>query len=103
MPMEAKFISTMCNYRAGWHNPGANQNLKPTWFTAANEIPYTDEEFFWSRKPAALKLKKGWNTILIKVPKPITGQNWMFAFIPVKQKNGNWVSDAAITLKATEN
>ena len=86
-----------------WHNPGANQNLKPTWFTAANEIPYTDEEFFWSRKPALLKLKKGWNTILIKVPKPITGQNWMFAFIPVKQQNGNWVSDATITLKATEN
>ncbi len=83
-----------------WQNPGGNQNLKPTWFTPANEIPYTDEEFFWSRKPAAIKLKKGWNKLLIKVPKPITGQNWMFAFIPVKQKDGKWISDAAVALKA---
>lgn len=83
-----------------WQNPGGNQNLKPTWFTQANEIPYTYEELFWSRKPATIKLKKGWNTLLIKVPKPITGQNWMFAFIPVKQKNGKLMSDEAIALKA---
>lgn len=25
-----------------WQNPGGNQNLKPTWFTPANEIPYTE-------------------------------------------------------------
>ncbi|WP_344849300.1 beta-N-acetylhexosaminidase [Pedobacter jeongneungensis] len=85
-----------------WENPGANQNLKPTWFTQANEIPYTDEEFFWSRKPATIQLKKGWNTVLIKVPKPITGQNWMFAFIPVKQKGGRWISDPTVVLQAEE-
>jgi len=85
-----------------WENPGGNQNLKPTWFTAANEIHYTDEEFFWSRKPGEIKLKKGWNTIVIRVPKPITGQNWMFAFIPVKQEKGKWVSDTTIKLQSQQ-
>lgn len=33
----------------------------------AQEIPYADENYY-SRKPTPIKLKKGWNEVLVKVP-----------------------------------
>lgn len=35
-----------------WENPGGMRYLQHTWETPGNEVPFTDEEFYWSRPPA---------------------------------------------------
>lgn len=86
-----------------WQQPGANRYLSPTWETPANEIPYTDEEFYWSRKPAAIQLKKGWNKITMRVPRTYNDQAWMAAFIPVMQNGqGRWVEDTSVQMRAAD-
>jgi len=84
-----------------WGNPGGNRYLQPTWETPANEIPYTDEEFYWSRPPAPVHLKKGWNKIVVRVPRTYNDQAWMFAFVPVRFCNGRWIEDASLEVKAS--
>jgi len=80
-----------------WNNPGGNRYLKATWETPANEIPFTGEEFYWSRPPATISLKKGWNRIVVRVPRAYKEQNWNFAFVPVKQdRSGNWERDRTV-------
>ncbi|WP_026773499.1 beta-N-acetylhexosaminidase [Asinibacterium sp. OR53] len=80
-----------------WQHPGGYRYLKPTWETPANEIPFTDEEFYWSRPPATIKLKKGSNTILVRVPRTYPDQAWMFAFVPVRMNAaGRWVEDGSV-------
>ena len=83
-----------------WNNPGGNRYLHHTWETPANEIPYTDEEFYWSRPPAAIALKKGRNTIVVRVPRLFNEQQWMFTFVPVKKQNGRWVEDLTVEVRA---
>ncbi|MDE3145112.1 MAG: beta-N-acetylhexosaminidase [Bacteroidota bacterium] len=84
-----------------WENPGAYKYLKPTWETPANEIPYTDEEFYWTRKPAAVYLKSGWNKIVMRVPRKYSEQVWMSVFIPVKlNAGGKWVEDGFVKFDA---
>lgn len=86
-----------------WANPGGNRYLHNTWDQPGNEIPYTDEEFFWSRPPAKIKLKKGWNEIVVRVPRAYKEQRWIFAFAAVKKDaKGNWVEDATVQIKATK-
>ena len=72
--------------------------LTPTWFTSANEEPYSDEEFYWTREPAEVSLKAGWNKILLRVPCGCAGQNWGITFIPVKFDAGNsrWIEDESV-------
>lgn len=82
-----------------WEHPGANRYLNPTWETPANEIPYSDEEFYWSRKPVAIQLNKGWNRILMRVPRTYKDQAWMSVFIPVKRANERWVEDLSLRFK----
>lgn len=83
-----------------WQNPGGNRYLQETWFLPANEIPYTDEEFYWSRRPAAIDLQKGWNKILVRVPRAYKHQNWMFAFVPVKlDANRRWIEDLSLSFR----
>ncbi|MGJ7030097.1 family 20 glycosylhydrolase [Niabella hirudinis] len=84
-----------------WNNPGGNRYLKATWATPANEIPFTDEEFFWSRPPAVMALKKGWNKIVVRVPRAYAEQNWSFAFVPVKKnRDDNWERDPSVQVCA---
>ena len=47
------------------------------------EMPYEDEEFYWSRKPTKVHLQKGKNVVLIKVPKSYQVQRWSFTFAPL--------------------
>jgi lysophospholipase L1-like esterase len=65
----------------------------PAWLHAGQkgnlEIPYTDEAYQY-RIPTAVKLKKGWNTVLIKAPiGRFAGKDWnnpekwMFTFVEV--------------------
>lgn len=62
-----------------WDNPGMK--------SSSDEIPFSDENYYF-REPAQIKLKKGWNNILLKIP--VTANTWkrMFTFIPVEYEDG---------------
>lgn len=62
-----------------WNKPGLASNTE--------EIPFTDENYFF-RKPASIHLKKGWNKVLLKIP--VKKDTWkrMFTFVPVQELNG---------------
>ena len=57
-----------------WKQPGLGSNT--------DEIPFVDEDYFY-REPTKVKLHKGWNKILIKVPFTKDHFKWMFTCIPV--------------------
>ncbi|MFD0799188.1 family 20 glycosylhydrolase [Maribacter chungangensis] len=57
-----------------WKQPG----LK----TKTDEIPFIDEDYFY-REPTKIALKKGWNTVLLKVPHGGNSWKWMFSCVPV--------------------
>jgi hypothetical protein len=80
-----------------WKHPGTQRYLEPTWFLPANEVPYDDEQFYWSRPPVAVSLAAGWNKILFRVPCAYGGQQWTAAFVPVRQgPHGRWIEDLAV-------
>jgi len=39
------------------------------------------------REPAKIALKKGWNSVLLKVPQGGSSWKWMFTFVPVRMEN----------------
>jgi hypothetical protein len=51
------------------------------------EIPFEDENYFF-REPTKIRLKRGWNQVLLKVPQDGKSWKWMFTFVPVKMENG---------------
>lgn len=58
-----------------WAQPGIGG-------TASEEIPLVDEDYFY-RPPAKIRLRKGWNDVLVKAPH--NGEwKWVFTFIPVQ-------------------
>ncbi|MCK0135450.1 family 20 glycosylhydrolase [Arenibacter sp. S6351L] len=57
-----------------WQQPGLGVNT--------DEIPFLDEDYFY-RKPTIIKLNKGWNTVLLKVPHGGNSWKWMYTCIPV--------------------
>ena len=86
-----------------WNMPGGQRYLQATWDKPANEMPYSDEEFYWSRPPAAVALQKGWNKIFVRVPRTYLDQKWIFAFVPVRQDTkGNWIEDASVKIQASK-
>jgi hexosaminidase len=86
-----------------WNMPGGQRYLQATWDKPANEVPYTGEEFYWSRPPAVVALQKGWNKIFVRVPRTYLEQKWIFAFVPVKQDpKGNWMEDASVRIQASK-
>lgn len=66
-----------------WQEPGAHRYEYHTWHKAPEEVPFTDEQLYWCRKPVQLSLKKGTNTITIYAPKTFPLQRWNFAFLPL--------------------
>jgi hypothetical protein len=78
-----------------WNHAGEKVN---------SEIPLSDEGYEY-RAPTKVHFKKGWNTVLIKLPvKSFRGRDWqnpvkwMFTAIPVHKKNGiSWDEDEIIT------
>jgi hypothetical protein len=62
-----------------WKNPGLP--------LASNEIPFTDEDYFF-RPPSSIHLKQGWNEILLKIPHRKSDWKWMFTFAPVGDTTG---------------
>ncbi len=52
-----------------------------------DEVPFTDEGYFF-RDPSIVKLRRGWNEVLIKVPKLPAHRKWVFTFVPVGDTAG---------------
>ncbi|WP_086478201.1 family 20 glycosylhydrolase [Arenibacter amylolyticus] len=61
---------------------------QPELAVATDEIPFIDEDYFY-REPAKVKLKKGWNTVLLKIPHGGRSWKWMYTFIPVSLDGNN--------------
>lgn len=64
----------------------------PTWENAAplvknDEVPFTNEDYFF-REPSTIRLKQGWNEVLLKIPHRKSDWKWMFTFIPVGDTTG---------------
>lgn len=66
-----------------WNEPGQYRFHYPTWHKAPNEMPYTDEQFFWTREPALIPLKAGTNTITLICPRVFNAPIWIAAFVPL--------------------
>lgn len=74
-----------------WQNAGKKGN---------SETPLVDEGYEY-RAPTKVHFKKGWNTILVKLPvKTFRGKDWqnpvkwMFTVVPVHNEKGmNWIAD----------
>ena len=56
-----------------------------TWHKPEEELPYTDEQFYWMREPVTINLKKGNNEVKLFIPKTFKGQRWSFAFLEVNE------------------
>ena len=76
-----------------WNEPETYRYHHQTWHQAPNELPYTDEQFFWMREPAQIPLKAGWNTITLVCPCLFKASNWHAAFIPLTQDASGNVSE----------
>lgn len=81
-----------------WLQPGANRYLRHTYSAPANEDPYTDEEFYWTRGPVEIQLHAGWNKVLLRVPCGYEKQNWTFSFAPVRHDpaHNRWIEDETV-------
>ena len=77
-----------------WNEPGKYRYHYPTWHKEPNEMPYTDEQFFWTREPASIPLKAGWNTISLHCPRVFNAAIWVAAFVPVTQHEDGTVTEA---------
>lgn len=53
-----------------------------------DEVPFLDEDYFY-RDPTRITLKKGWNTVLLKIPHGGNSWKWMYTFIPIKLEGTN--------------
>lgn len=79
---------------APWNEPGMYRYHYPTWHKAPNEQPYTDEQFFWTREPARIPLKAGWNKVSLHCPRVFNAAIWIAAFVPVTVAEDGSVSEA---------
>ncbi len=64
-----------------WNEPEKYAFHYNTWHRPEEELPYTDEQFYWMREPVTIKLRKGNNEIRLYIPKTFKGQRWSFAFV----------------------
>lgn len=54
----------------------------PKWEKPNNNGPMVDENYHF-RKPTIIRLKQGWNLVLVKSPNNNATRRWMFTFVPV--------------------
>lgn len=59
-----------------WKQPNIKAN--------SAEIPFIDEDYFY-RTPTKVQLKKGWNTVLLKIPHKKGLFKWMYTFVPINK------------------
>lgn len=64
-----------------WNEPGKYKYHYNTWAKPEEELPYTDEQFYWMREPVIIPLKQGRNEIKMYIPKTFKGQRWSFGLL----------------------
>jgi hypothetical protein len=68
-----------------WKEPGMYSYHFSTYgYPDIQNLPWTDEQLFWMREPAKIKLRKGWNTILMEAPLHYSTPFWFVSFTPVE-------------------
>ena len=77
-----------------WNEPGKYRYHHNTWHREPNELPYTDEQFFWTREPAQIPLKAGNNTIKLYCPRVFYANVWIAAFVPITTDSNGSISEA---------
>ena len=77
-----------------WNEPGKYRYHHNTWNREPNELPYTDEQFFWTREPAQIPLKAGNNTIKLYCPRVFDANVWIAAFVPITTDSDGSISEA---------
>jgi hypothetical protein len=73
-----------------WIKVNGEKIPPPTWKVSGPkdaETPFTDEDY-QMRPPVSVKLVKGWNEILLKVPKHSKGWKWSSTFLPISRTEG---------------
>lgn len=68
-----------------WNEPEKYEFHFNTWHKPEEELPYTDEQFYWMREPLSIDLKQGDNKIKLYIPKTFRGQRWSFGFLKVTE------------------
>ena len=77
-----------------WQEPEKYRYHFNTWGHPAGELPYTDEQLFWTRTPSRIPLKAGWNKIRIHSSRLFGINNWVAAFIPVSVDQNGRIREA---------
>lgn len=77
-----------------WQEPEKYCYHFNTWGHPGGEIPYTDEQLFWTRTPSRIPLKSGWNKIRLHSSRLFNINNWVAAFIPVSIDQNGKLSEA---------
>lgn len=68
-----------------WNEPEKYAFHFNTWHKPEEEMPFTDEQFYWMREPVTINLRKGDNEIKLYIPKTFKGQRWSFGFLEVNE------------------
>lgn len=64
-----------------WNEPNTYRYHYNTWARPEEELPYTDEQLYWMRAPAAVALHKGENEVVMIVSRHFVGQQCHVAFM----------------------
>lgn len=67
-----------------WNEPGKYRFHFNTWGRPEEELPFTDEQLYWMRHPVDVTLKRGSNTVELRLVKSFEGQRFHLAFVPVQ-------------------
>ena len=67
-----------------WQQPGAYRFHFNTWARPEEEFSYTDEQFYWMRKPLPVELHKGKNSVEIYLQRHFRGQRFHAALIEIR-------------------
>ena len=75
-----------------WNEPGMYSYHFSTYkYADIQNLAWTNEQLFWMREPAKIKLNKGWNTLLIEAPLHYSTPFWYVSFSPVEVgADGRW-------------
>ncbi|MEY3051433.1 MAG: hypothetical protein RLY31_1218 [Bacteroidota bacterium] len=76
-----------------WQFPDWKPSKTDGWGSPADqEIPWRDEELYWTRTPVKVPLRKGWNRVVARIPCSSDYQNWMFTFVPLETEGLEFVA-----------
>ena len=68
-----------------WNEPGMYAYHFSTYnYPDIQELPWTNEQLFWMREPAVIKLRKGWNTLRMDANLLYKTPFWFVSFTPVE-------------------